>query len=239
MSRLSRSWQESKEWPLWGQISFASLMVLVAGLVVGVYTSSSNEVEENVPSGARPVVTTSSSTRDLEQLLTPLALVEPTAVPEYERALFGGDWRDSDHDCESTRTEVLIQQSRITPVVLGCEVISGLWKDPWSSAEFTDPTEIDIDHTVPLANAWRSGAWKWSTQRRADFANDLRDVDALVAVSSSENRAKGDSGPDQWRPPSRNSWCRYARSWARTKAKWGLSATRAEWLALQSMVSMC
>jgi len=41
---------------------------------------------------------------------------------------------------------------------------------------------------VPLAEAWRSGASSWTTEKREDFANDL-DGPQLIAVSSSSNRS--------------------------------------------------
>ena len=239
MNSDTRTWHRSRRWPPRGRIVFAAVLVLAVFSIIWSVMASSNTPQRDAHRGPAPTATLTSSNVVADQLLTSLKLVEPAGVPDYERDLFGGDWGDADRDCESTRTEVLIRQSRRTPLISGCEVIDGLWNDPWSQIAITDPTEIDIDHTVPLANAWRSGAWHWTTQQRVAFANDLQDVDALLAVSSSENRAKGDSGPEQWRPPDRNTWCRYARSWARTKAKWGLTATRAEWQALQNMAATC
>ena len=60
---------------------------------------------------------------------------------------------------------------------------------------FASRGKLDIDHVVPLANAWRAGAKKWSDDRRRAFANDLDDSQ-LIAVSAKSNRCKGDQGPD-------------------------------------------
>jgi hypothetical protein len=157
----------------------------------------------------------------------------------YERDEFGDGWRDADGDCLNTRAEVLIAESNVRPTVAGCKVRAGEWSDPWSLITTTDPAALGIDHMVALANAWRSGAWAWTRDRRVAFANDLRDPDALNALITSENDRKGDSGPDGWRPPDRTTWCRYARSWARIKAQWGLTVTHDEWLALRAMVETC
>ena len=70
-------------------------------------------------------------------------------------------------------------------------------------------------------------------------ANDLADADHLVAILTHENESKIDHGPDRWKPPSRAAWCTYARVWDHIKAKWHLSATRAEWDALVAMVGSC
>ncbi len=58
----------------------------------------------------------------------------------------------------------------------------------------TDDSAIDIDHIVPLSEAWKSGASGWTTAKREQFANDLS-IAQLIAVSASSNRSKGDSDP--------------------------------------------
>jgi hypothetical protein len=99
--------------------------------------------------------------------------------------------------------------------------------------------DFQIDHTVPLANAWRSGAWSWSHAQRVAYANDLTDADHLVPILASENESKGDGGPDQWKPPNHGAWCRYALDWDHIEAKWHLSATPAEWNAIVTMAATC
>src|SRR4029077_10041441 len=131
--------------------------------------------------------------------------------------LFGrSGWIDADHDCQSTRAEILIVESRV-PVTFtsatDCTVAGGDWIDPWSSTGNTSAHALDIDHTVPLANAWRSGAWAWTAEQRVAFANDLADTGHLIASPLGENRSKGDDGPEGWRPPSTGSWCAYAQLW--------------------------
>ena len=108
-----------------------------------------------------------------------------------------------------------------------CTVKTGLWTDPWSGRTTTVAHDLQIDHTVPLANAWRSGAWAWTHDQRVAYANDLADPDHLVAIISSENESKGDDGPDAWKPPNRAAWCRYALAWDHIESKWHLTATQA------------
>lgn len=165
------------------------------------------------------------------------------AHPEgYAREQFGGDWTDADGDCQDTRAEVLIAESR-RPVTFttaaGCTVATGEWLDPWSGTVSTSARALDVHHTVPLANAWRSGAWAWTAEQRLGFANDLADAGHLIAIPLGENRGKGDDGPEAWRPPVTAAWCAYAQLWASIKARWDLSATPAEWAALQEMAATC
>jgi hypothetical protein len=165
------------------------------------------------------------------------------AHPEgYERDLFGAGWTDADGDCQDTRAEVLVLESRTAVTFTtpsDCTVAGGEWIDPWSGAVTTSARALDVDHTVPLANAWRSGAWAWTAAQRVAYANDLADAGHLIAIPLGENRSKGDDGPEGWRPPARGSWCAYAQTWTSIKARWGLSATPAEWAALVEMATTC
>ena len=173
--------------------------------------------------------------------LESLRVAPATSGTGYSRAQFGDGWIDADHDGCDTREEVLIAESIEPPVVSrigGCAVASGRWLDPYTATTYTSPGELDIDHVVPLADAWVSGASTWSSQERISFANDL-DAPELVAVSFLVNRSKGDRSPDEWKPPNRGDWCAYAEAWVAVKAKWHLTITAPEKAALASMLFGC
>ena len=165
----------------------------------------------------------------------------PHDIPAYIRDEWR-HWIDADDDCQNTRHEVLIAESRI-PVTYKddrqCQVIAGLWFDDFTGTEVTSASELDIDHLIALADAHRSGGWAWSSARKQEFANVLSDPGHLNAVVSSDNRQKSASGPDEWRPPNRSHWCDYATAWIRVKATWGLTATRDEAAALSEMIETC
>jgi len=158
----------------------------------------------------------------------------------YERELYGG-WIDEDGDCQDTRQEVLIQESR-RPVELdakGCRVLRGEWLDPYTGRVFTNPSELDIDHFVPLAEVHRSRGASWSSERRRAYANDLANAETLIAVSKSANRSKGDKDPAQWLPPNQAYRCVYVRTWVRIKELWGLAADLAEERKVSEILSRC
>jgi hypothetical protein len=121
----------------------------------------------------------------------------------------------------------------------GCRVVAGLWVDRFTGERFTDPSRLDIDHMVPLANAHRSTGALWPREHKQAFANDLTTPDALVAVSASANRSKGDRSPDQWKPPDADAWCWYATVWVTVKVTWDLTVTTPERGALSDMLQTC
>jgi hypothetical protein len=115
---------------------------------------------------------------------------------------------------------------------------TGSWYSPYDDQTVTDPAKVDIDHVVPLAEAWRSGAREWSTEHREQFANDLGGPQ-LIAVTSRSNRSKGDQDPAAWLPPNTTYHCTYARMWIAVKSTWQLSLQPAEKGALTRALAGC
>ena len=162
-------------------------------------------------------------------------------LPKYDR----DDWRhwtDVDGDCQDTRQEVLIAES-LVPVTFtsedACRVATGRWMGPYTGDVLEDPGELDVDHMVPLANAHLSGGHRWGAERKELYANSLSYPGHLVAATAAANRSKGAKGPEEWRPPNRTYWCRYATDWVAIKREWDLTATRAEAAALREMLAGC
>lgn len=134
-------------------------------------------------------------------------LVAEVSVPGYHRGYFFV-WSDVDQDCQDTRQEVLIEQS-VDDVILTlnrCRVVSGRWNDPYTGRVFTVPSDVDVDHVVPLAWAWEHGASIWTPEVRAMFGNDPRN---LIVTDDGANQSKGSRGPLQWLPPSEGYHCQY------------------------------
>ena len=152
----------------------------------------------------------------------------------YERSKFQ-DWIDADRDCRDTRDEVLAAEALVS--VRGCDIQSGKWRSYYDGVVTRDSSSFDIDHVVALAEAWDSGARRWTAATRGRYANDLGDSRALVAVSASSNRSKGDRDPAEWMP--RLAKCRYVRHWVAVKIRWRLTVNSAEKAALSRRASGC
>lgn len=155
----------------------------------------------------------------------------------YDRALFK-HWVDADGDGCDTRREVLISEAD-DPVTVGsgCSLSGGRWFSYYDRVSWTDSGRIDIDHMVPLAEAWDSGARTWTSSRRELYANDLDDYRSLVGVTDSVNQSKSDRDPAEWMPT--YDTCRYLREWVAVKLRWRLTVDTTERSALEGLSAGC
>ncbi|MFE9361328.1 HNH endonuclease family protein [Streptomyces sp. NPDC006978] len=119
-----------------------------------------------------------------------------------------------------------------------CAATSGSWYSEYDGATWTAAADLDIDHMVPLAEAWRSGASGWTTAQRQSFANDLTRPQ-LIAVTDNVNQSKSDQDPGEWLPSRAAYRCTYARAWVHVKHYYGLSVDTTEKSALQSVLNGC
>ncbi|HLL64194.1 MAG TPA: HNH endonuclease family protein [Micromonosporaceae bacterium] len=157
----------------------------------------------------------------------------------YDRDLFP-HWIDADGDRCNTRYEVLIAEATAAPSVgTPCTLTGGRWYSYYDNAYWTEPADLDIDHFVPLAEAWDSGARSWTTTTRRAFANDLGDRRSLAAVTDNVNQAKGDRDPGTWMPPYSGARCRYIADWVAVKTRWRLTVDSTEKQALTGHANRC
>ncbi|MFC9816416.1 DUF1524 domain-containing protein [Streptomyces virginiae] len=154
----------------------------------------------------------------------------------YSRARFT-HWAEQGDKCD-TRETVLERDGSEVKRDGECRAVSGTWKSLYDGVVVTDAGKLDIDHIVPLAEGWRSGASGWDAARRKAFANDLTHPQ-LLAVTAASNRSKGDQSPDLWQPPDRSSWCQYGRAWTTVKSAYELTVTEPEKKMLTTMLDTC
>jgi hypothetical protein len=167
--------------------------------------------------------------------LASLTIAVQHSMTGYSRDRFP-HWRKAGANCD-VRDAVLKRDGKDVKLD-GCNVTAGSWYSWYDAKTYTELTKVDIDHMVPLANAWRSGADKWTDDKRSDFANDM-ERPQLFAVAASANRSKGDQDPSTWKPSNHDVWCQYAKDWIAVKAYWKLSVTEKERDALSEMLTTC
>ncbi len=180
-----------------------------------------------------PTATTASKV-DPVRLLNSLP-VSNEVTSGYNRELFR-HWSDLDSDGCDTREEVLIDE-KVAGTVVGCKVVNGRWVSQYDGVTTTNSSNFDIDHFVPLKEAWDSGAWRWDSSTRERFANDQGYALSLIAVSASSNRSKSDRDPSDWLPS--ENLCLYAKSWVGVKFRWRLSVDSREKTKLRQLLSNC
>lgn len=154
----------------------------------------------------------------------------------YNRDLFP-HWITQSGAC-NTREVVLKRDGTNVVQDSACAATSGSWYSVYDGATWTAASDLDIDHLVPLAEAWDSGADSWTTSRRQSFANDLTRPQ-LIAVTDNVNQAKGDQDPATWMPSRTAYRCTYVRAWVQVKYYYDLSVDSAEKSALTNYLASC
>ncbi|MEV4545215.1 HNH endonuclease family protein [Micromonospora echinaurantiaca] len=186
------------------------------------------------PAAATPPGIPSKATAQSQ--LNALRVAAQGSTSGYSRDLFP-HWITISGSC-NTREQVLKRDGTSVVVDSSCAATSGRWYSPYDGATWYAASDVDIDHVVPLAEAWRSGANSWTTSRRQSFANDLTRPQ-LIAVTDNVNQAKGDQDPSTWQPPRSAYRCTYSKMWITVKYTWGLTLQSSEKSALQSMLNTC
>lgn len=171
--------------------------------------------------------------------------IEALAVAEeqndgYDRSLFP-HWKDDDGNGCDARDDVLVAQDRsggLTEADCG-GAMTGEWVSMYDAEAVTDSGDLDIDHFVPLKEAWGSGAVDWTTEDRQSYANWLGNSWHLIAVTASSNRSKSDQDPAEWMPEDESVWCAYVWAWVEVKKEWSLTVDEAEKAALLEYAGAC
>ena len=211
--------------PLARALGAVSISMLISTALIGAVPAPASATPPNIPSAA------TAASR-----LAQLTVAAESHGDSYDRALFP-HWSTVSGAC-NTREEVLKRDGTNVVTDSSCAATSGTWFSPYDGATWSSASDVDIDHMVPLSEAWASGAWSWTTARRESYANDLGGPE-LWAVTDNVNQSKGDQDPAQWQPPRASFRCTYARAWIQVKWFYGLTVDSAEKSALTSMLGTC
>jgi hypothetical protein len=178
------------------------------------------------------------------KMLNTLAVKGKAPMTGYSRELFP-HWIKTKVDGVTCDTRNRVLRRDLTNVKLDsdkCTVLSGTLSDPYTGKTINfqrgpKSGAVQIDHLVPLANAWVTGAQSWDTAKRQQFANDMNLN--LLAVDGPSNGAKGASDASGWLPPNKSVRCSYAAGMVKVKSTYGLWVTSAEKSALSDILSRC
>lgn len=200
-------------------------------------------------SSAGPSGGTSPFAQALAQLET-LPVKGRAPMTGYERDRFGQRWSDDvavsgGHNGCDTRNDVLrrdLVDVEVDPDTRGCVVLAGSLADPYSAAAVPfvrgqgTSDDVPIDHVVPLANAWATGAQALSEQQRQDLANDPLN---LQPTTRTLNAQKGAGDAATWLPPSKGYRCTYVARQVAVKDRHALWVTRPERDAIERELRRC
>ena len=186
-----------------------------------------------------------ASTKTAVAVLETLAVKGRAPKTGYERSQFGPTWSDVDRNGCDTRNDVLYRDLTSKTFKSGtqnCVVLTGILSDPYSGEKISfvrgvgSSMDVQIDHVVALSNAWQTGAFKLSYDKRLALANDPMN---LLAVKGRLNSQKGDGDAATWLPPRRDIRCAYVAQQIAVKAKYQLWVTSAEKAAMVALLAKC
>ncbi|MEV0095143.1 HNH endonuclease family protein [Streptomyces sp. NPDC050738] len=185
---------------------------------------------------AQAALPTPVSAATARTYLSSLTVAAAGSTSGYSRDLFP-HWITQSGSCD-TREVILKRDGTNVVQSSTCSATSGSWYSQYDGATWTAASDVDIDHMVPLAEAWKSGANSWTTAQRQAFANDLTRPQ-LIAVTDNVNQSKSDQDPATWLPPRTAYRCTYVRAWVQVKYYYKLKVDSAEKSALSSVLNGC
>lgn len=187
--------------------------------------------------GVTPSYAADISYKDQKTALAALKVADEVRTG-YKRTLFK-HWVGTGNGCDS-RKSVIISEAIVKPKVeAGCKLVGGEWLSIYDLVKVTDAGKLDVDHMVPLAEAWDSGASSWDAKKKEMYANDQTDPRHLIAVTGASNRSKSDQDPAEWMPTNKAYICEYIANWISIKVRWALTIDAKEKAALESNLKGC
>lgn len=201
--------------------------IIISMLFVGLF---------NVPAFAGPA-TMYNSIDDAIKVLK----VAPESRTGYVRSKFK-HWVNSDGNtsgCDARKSAIIRDAITKPTIEKGCVLKGGKWISIYDNVQVIEAGKLDVDHMVPLAEAWDSGASKWTAEERQKYANDLSDPRHLISVTGASNRSKSDRDPAEWMPTNKSYECTYIANWVSIKIRWSLTVDEKELNAIKIISSKC
>lgn len=187
-------------------------------------------------------IDSSAPTADARVLLATLPVKGKAPKTGYDRVGdFGPAWKDLDHNGCDTRNDILARDLVAKTESGTCRILTGILHDPYTgkTIDFVrgpNSADVQIDHRVPLANAWQTGAQQLTQLQREQLANDPLN---LVAVDGPTNERKSDGDAATWLPPQTSYRCTYVADQVAVKARYHLWVAPAEHDAIARVLGGC
>jgi hypothetical protein len=218
-----------------------------AGLVTAVVLTGCGDLEATLlpDQDAGSGKATSADIKEAREKLDKISVKGRAPKTGFDRDEFGPAWSDVDHNGCDTRNDILKRDLTDETFKSGthdCIVLTGVLADPFSGKTIkfergqTTSSKVQIDHVIPLSDAWQKGAQQWTKTKRKEFANDPLN---LLAVDGPLNGQKSDSDAATWLPPRKAYRCEYIARQIDVKAKYDLWVTSAEKEAMAGVLSSC
>ncbi|MET8865363.1 HNH endonuclease family protein [Nonomuraea sp. NPDC004580] len=217
----------------------------MAGLATVTMLAGCGGLEAQSSGGVPDAKPDSAAVDDAKKKLGELEVKGRAPKTGFDRDKFGPAWSDVDRNGCDTRNDILKRDMEDETFKSGthdCIVLTGTLQDPYSGKTITfkrgqtTSSAVQIDHLVPLSDAWQKGAQQWSATKRKEFANDPLN---LLAVDGPLNGQKSDSDAATWLPPRKAYRCAYIARQIDVKAKYGVWVTSAEKDAMKGILDSC
>lgn len=225
-------------------ISICAIVCVGILVTIVLVTSRDTSAKESTLTSSYP-----SSSQSPQKKLSNLPVKGRAPKTNYDRALFGAPWSDDvtvegGHNGCDTRNDILRRDLSGAGFQPGnsCIVLSGVLNDPYTGEAIPYQREpeslspIQIDHIVPLLDAWQKGAQGWDELTRRNFANDPINLQATTAAV---NQEKGSGDAATWLPDNKSYRCTYAARIVDVKTRYGLWITADEHETLAFLLNDC
>lgn len=226
--------------------------LLVVAVVIAVTAGKSSTDDAGLTS-SYPTTSTGPASRAELGKLAAIPIKGRAPKTGYDRALFGTAWTDDvtvagGHNGCDTRNDILrrdLSGAGYRPGRPGrpaCIVLSGTLSDPYTGKTVMfgrgpgRSNDVQIDHIVPILDAWQKGAYQWDDLKRRNFANDPIN---LQATSAEANRQKGSADAATWLPSNTAYRCTYVSRIVDVKSTYGVWMTQAEHDAIVRVLNNC
>lgn len=222
--------------------TFLILFLALTIAIVGIYKDSDKmnygQADQQIKNS---VISAPPNATKAPEALEQLVVKGRAPKTGYARTMFMDDWR-TENNCDKRNIILRRDLSKTIIGKDGCTVLSGVLYDPYTAATinfhrgFGTSSDVQIDHIVPLSDAWQKGAQQFSYKKRNNFANDPLN---LLAVDGPANMQKSDGDSATWLPPNKIYRCAYVARQIAVKLKYGLWVTEAEKDAAIRILNNC